>query len=141
MGGVSLVSGPVPSSLVSVLFPSLVALAVATRRWRILTVRAGEPMVTSWRGAFALAASTADPEDSARRWYRLPRSPLQAWREHDPYRRQRVITGREARVQWWERARSFLVLGVIVAVLGVALAAGIAALVFLLLIGLEAAVG
>lgn len=98
-------------------------------------------MVTSSPTAILLAASTADSPGGARRWYRLPRTPLRALRERDPYRRQRVITGREARVQWWERARAALVLGVIVAVLGVALAAGVAALVFLLLIGLEAAVG
>lgn len=86
-------------------------------------------------------SAAVDPADGRRQRFRLPRSPLQAFRDYDPYKRQRVITGRDAHIQWWERARAAIALAIIVAVLGFALAVGVAAIVFVLLISLEAAVG
>jgi hypothetical protein len=135
--------------VLSVLVLSVLLALAANRMWMqpppLVTLGARRQLSVSTRDSshrFVPHLSAAvNPADGGRQWFRLPRSPLQAFRDYDPYRRQRVITGRDAHIQWWERARAAIALGIIVAVLGFALAVGLAAAVFVLLITLEAAVG
>lgn len=50
------------------------------------------------------------------------------------------VTGKRARVTWWQKVRSLIILTVLVLILGAAVAAGIGAIVFLAGFILEQAV-
>ena len=41
------------------------------------------------------------------------------------------MSGRGARIRWWQRARAIVLLSVLIVILGAAVAAGIGAIVFL----------
>jgi hypothetical protein len=89
-------------------------------------IRTDRARVTSRDVQRSLLMATADADRRSPRTLREWLSDAFGWREPEP-----AVTGDGARVPWWRRLQSAVLLLVLLALLGAALAAAIGAIVFL----------